>query len=58
MPITLAMRVGTYETPMLAHLQSEALELAIRALQELRRKLNIELQDSGYPRPRPATLSV
>lgn len=51
--LVVEIKVPQYETPMLAHLQQKALDLAIQDLQELRKKLTFELQDSHYPHPRP-----
>src|ERR1039457_6688987 len=57
-PIALALRVGAYEMPLLAHLQAQTLRAAIEILQQLREQIERGiLRDGGIGasvEPRPA----
>jgi hypothetical protein len=57
-PITLALRVGAYELPLVAHLQHEAVNLAIKLLVEVGEDLDMQMRSGGRQynilNPRPA----
>jgi len=46
-PITLAVRVASYELPLVAFLQRDALRAAVKVLQELDQRLDRQILDAG-----------